>query len=308
MRWGRYPGPVWTMIAWAALSGLNLMFAITFPENNKQPSVVNVGVVLYAMAVTVLLTVLAEHTPSWLLWVLLSGAMVGTTLLVYEAETPLGGVLFALPYIVYTSYAALWGPRPVAVAFLVAAAALYLGVLIVREALPGMLVSWCLVISICTGLVLLLSTLVADLRTVATTDPLTGLLNRQGLTTLLELGPSQGRRTQPRSVVVFDLDRFKGINDSQGHLVGDNVLKSFAEVLQQSARADDILARTGGDEFLAVLPLADREGVDAFVARVHASTPVAFSYGAADWPAEMSYDEVTARADERMYEAKRNRD
>ena len=307
MRWGRYPGPVWTLIAWAVLNGLNLLFAITFPANGKHPDVVTVGTVVYAAFVTVLLLAMADRTPMWLVWAILSGAIVSSTLLIYGAVTPLGGALFALPYIVYTSYAALWGSRRLALAYLVAAGLAYLAVLQLRHALPQMLVSWLVIMSICTGLVLLLSQLVSDLRRLATTDPLTGLLNRQGLTTLLELSPQQGRRTQPRTVIVFDLDRFKRVNDTAGHLAGDAVLAGFAEALQASARSDDILARTGGDEFMAVLPLSGEAQVGRFVQRVREATPTPFSYGAAEWPPEISYDEVTARADERMYGAKRNR-
>lgn len=307
MRWGRYPGPVWTLIAWAALNGLNLLFAITFPANGKSPDAFTVGTVIYAGLVAGLLLVLADRTPMWLVWLILSGAMISTTMLTYGALTPLGGALFALPYIVYTSYAALWGPRALAVGYLVAAGVLYFAVLVRRDALPGMLVSWMIIMSICTGLVLLLGQLVSDLRRLATTDPLTGLLNRQGLTTLLELSPTQGRRTQPRTIVMFDLDRFKRVNDTAGHIAGDALLAGFAEALRSSARVDDILARTGGDEFMAVLPLSGEENVERFVQRVRAATATSFSYGAAAWPPEMSYDEVTARADERMYEAKRNR-
>ena len=61
MRWGRYPGPVWTLIAWAVLNGLNLLFAITFPANGKHPDVVTVGTVVYAAFVTVLLLALVEN-------------------------------------------------------------------------------------------------------------------------------------------------------------------------------------------------------------------------------------------------------
>jgi diguanylate cyclase (GGDEF)-like protein len=307
MRWGRYPGPVWTMVVWALLTGINLAFAITFPENNKPAEPLTIGICAFALTIVGVLLVLAERTPAWLLWSFLAGGVLANTALVYGAVTPLGGALFALPFVVYTSYAALWGSRPVALGFLAASAACYLTVLYLRDALPSMLVSWLLIMSICGGLVLLLGHLVSDLRRLATTDPLTGLLNRYGLATLLGLAPGEGRRVQPRSVAVLDLDRLKTINDAHGHGAGDRALREFAAALRECTRADDVVARTGGDEFVVVMPLTDLAGAHAFIERLRSRTSVTFSEGLAQWPTELTFDDVIARADGLMYEAKRRK-
>ena len=88
----------------------------------------------------------------------------------------------------------------------------------------------------------------------ATTDHLTGLLNRQGF----ELLASQSLRVcqrmkRPASLLFFDMDRFKKINDQFGHEEGDRALKTFASLLTKSFRGSDLIARLGGDEFVALL-------------------------------------------------------
>ncbi len=307
MSWGRYPGPVWTLIAWSLLSGLNLLFAITFPANNKPPDPTTVGTCLYALLIVITLLVLGPRTPNWLLLAFLSGAIGATTMLVYGALTPLGGAVFALPYVVYSSYAALWWRRRVAVAFLLVMAIAYFAVLSLRGAMPYMLVTWLVIMTICMGLVLLLGYLVNHLVSIATVDPLTGLLNRTGLMTLLVLAPTAGRRTQPRTVAVIDLDGLKQVNDTEGHRAGDVVLHDFGQALRGIARADDIVARTGGDEFLVVLPVTTEDQAEVFLARLARSTDISWSSGVSAWNPDMSYDEAIARADERMYQAKRDR-
>ncbi|NHF72186.1 GGDEF domain-containing protein [Paracoccus xiamenensis] len=92
----------------------------------------------------------------------------------------------------------------------------------------------------------------------AFTDPLTGLLNRRGFelafSLALEGRNAPSERSQQFAIMQLDLDRFKDINDNFGHAAGDAVLKRVAEVLRQEMRADDSIARIGGDEFLILLP------------------------------------------------------
>jgi diguanylate cyclase (GGDEF)-like protein len=96
----------------------------------------------------------------------------------------------------------------------------------------------------------------------ASTDELTGLLNRRGLLASAQmLVDRRTSRQQPVSVLMFDLDHFKSINDRFGHHVGDDVLRRFAAVATAQFRASDLIGRLGGEEFAAVLPgtLADAE-------------------------------------------------
>jgi diguanylate cyclase (GGDEF)-like protein len=112
-----------------------------------------------------------------------------------------------------------------------------------------------------------------QLAHLAITDALTGLCNRRHFDSQLE---DELRRAQrfghSLSVVVFDLDRFKDINDNWGHAQGDSVLQSFGEVLQNSSRRIDTVARVGGEEFAAILPATEESGARSFAEKVRTTT------------------------------------
>jgi diguanylate cyclase (GGDEF)-like protein len=98
------------------------------------------------------------------------------------------------------------------------------------------------------------------LRDAASVDELTGLLNRRGFFAgAHQLVQRQAKKGEPVSVLMFDLDHFKSINDRFGHPVGDDTLRVFASVVGSNMRANDVVARFGGEEFIAMLPgnLAD---------------------------------------------------
>ncbi len=97
-------------------------------------------------------------------------------------------------------------------------------------------------------------------------DDVTGLRNRNAYFEELEKAASRLDESAPFAVLMIDLDRFKQVNDSLGHPVGDKLLKRVAERLQELAAPQDIVARLGGDEFV-VLRLGDREGAAAFAAQ-----------------------------------------
>ena len=99
--------------------------------------------------------------------------------------------------------------------------------------------------------------LVVDLNERVRRDPLTGLLNRRGFDELLQAAWSTGGAEL--SVVFFDLDHFKAVNDRYGHPVGDIVLRRFAGVLRGHVDGEDVVARTGGEEFGLVI--AGRDAV-----------------------------------------------
>ncbi|GAA6751058.1 hypothetical protein Thermus77412_15090 [Thermus antranikianii] len=105
--------------------------------------------------------------------------------------------------------------------------------------------------------------------TLALTDPLTGLLNRRGLEAELPKLLALARRYQaPISVVMLDIDRFKRVNDTYGHPVGDEVLKHLGRILQASVRREDLAVRYGGEEFLLFLYGADRLAAKEVVERI----------------------------------------
>jgi diguanylate cyclase (GGDEF)-like protein/putative nucleotidyltransferase with HDIG domain len=110
---------------------------------------------------------------------------------------------------------------------------------------------------------------VRGVRGLASRDPLTGVLNRMGMEDALERAWLTGSRHGfPVAVVVADIDGFKHLNDAYGHAVGDDILVEFAGVFQSAARGSDIIARYGGDEFVAILSQADERAARSLAERL----------------------------------------
>lgn len=144
------------------------------------------------------------------------------------------------------------------------------------------------------------------------TDPLTGLVNRRGMQAMLA---EWEQRQYPFSVITGDIDHFKRINDEFGHDVGDEVLKFLAQHMQASSRPDDLVCRTGGEEFIILLPKTDAKIAYKAAQRLNErlakevfpdiGRTITLSFGVACWPcAGMSIAEVMKSADQALYKAK----
>jgi diguanylate cyclase (GGDEF)-like protein len=149
-----------------------------------------------------------------------------------------------------------------------------------------------------------------DLRRLADRDPLTGLANRRALPEVLRAAQPAGA-----TLLFFDLDRFKQINDLHGHSAGDETLRRFATALRESFRPADALFRYAGDEFLVVAHGLDSASVDGRIEMLRDrlrrgatdGPPIGFSVGVSELPAGGQPDLALNQADEAMYEAKRAR-
>lgn len=111
--------------------------------------------------------------------------------------------------------------------------------------------------------------IINNLLELASTDPLTGLYNKRYLSEMLEREIKRAKRYDNCvSVVFIDLDSFKKVNDTMGHIIGDDVLQKVAQKMQKLVRESDILARFGGDEFVVILPNSDFDSAKKFVERL----------------------------------------
>lgn len=157
--------------------------------------------------------------------------------------------------------------------------------------------------------------LLAKVTLEARVDPLTGLLNRRGFDERAAIELAHGRRQErPFALVTFDIDHFKHVNDRWGHDVGDQVLRHVGSVLGAQAREVDVLARFGGEEFVALLPGTDAAGGETFAARVRAALradtaplpPVRVSAGVSVGNSGDDPIMMLRRADDALYRAKRS--
>jgi diguanylate cyclase (GGDEF)-like protein/PAS domain S-box-containing protein len=149
-------------------------------------------------------------------------------------------------------------------------------------------------------------------------DALTGLPNRAHLMDMLERSVKQAqRRNEPFTVMFIDLDHFKDVNDTLGHAAGDQLLRDAAERLQELMRSNDLLARVGGDEFVALFPQLAAGGNASVIARkvidalaepfdiAGSRVRVSASVGIASYPADGDDGDTLLRhADTAMYQAK----
>src|SRR5713226_138323 len=154
-------------------------------------------------------------------------------------------------------------------------------------------------------------------RAMAYRDTLTGLRNRRYFDERLfeEVQRAQRSSHSAPSILMIDINLFKQINDSRGHATGDEVLRWVASFLEGSIRSYDICCRTGGDEFMAILPSTDREGANSLVlplreklrkANQSLDQPIGLSIGATTWPEGGSTAQaMISTADAAMYVDKR---
>jgi diguanylate cyclase (GGDEF)-like protein len=154
-----------------------------------------------------------------------------------------------------------------------------------------------------------------EFHQLATRDPLTGLSNRRlGEERLAAEVARSERHGHPLSVLLLDLNRFKGINDRYGHAAGDLVLKTFAARLNKVIRASDLAVRLGGDEFLVILPECLPERIPVLLARLGPcevrwageKLAVASAAGWAGYEKGETPAELMDRADKALYASKRS--
>ncbi len=158
-----------------------------------------------------------------------------------------------------------------------------------------------------------------DLRKMTMTDELTGIFNRRGFFTLAEQQLKIAKREKKRATIFYaDLDGFKNVNDNYGHKEGDSALIETSNLLKESFREADIIARIGGDEFaimitetpeisVKILTSRLKANIDAFNNRMGKPYHLLLSIGMSQYDPELpcSLDELLSKADKMMYQQKK---
>jgi diguanylate cyclase (GGDEF)-like protein len=234
---------------------------------------------------------------------LLGGALVGV--LASQSMTRAGVVALGPVVITLCLYAGWFLPLP--------QARVHAGLVIAMSSLGAvfaqpdhLLVFWLVAVVTAAALTEIQARLADGLRQAATTDPLTGLVNRRAWQSEAGRVLAHAMRTgEPLTVALVDLDNFKEVNDRSGHEAGDLLLRELASRWSGELRQSDVLGRYGGDEFVLCLPGTDAAGSAEILARLEACHPFSWSVGTATAVEGDTLASMLARADTELYQHKR---
>ena len=298
---GGFRGPVWMLALITGMKSLGLLLVIVFGSSQAVPA--QVVDLIVSVLITLVLVNPWHMVPNWFLHASVSlGAFFILWLLL--AANNRGNVIGnALTLVVLVVYVAMWFPRhqvQLHVMSLLAASAI--GMFRTMERHEAIAI-WGPTALTAVLLSMMLRSLVLRIQHLALRDELTDAVSRTGLRGVIERHTTT--ESEPaNAVVVIDLDDFKRVNDEQGHQAGDSLLRQVVDLLRARLRPNDSVVRTGGDEFMVLMPATSLDAAAKAIARVIADFPIGFSHGIAEWRSDADFDRATAIADAAMYECK----
>ncbi len=307
-RFGGVEAPVWTLALANLARALSLGTLTVSPLQHRAVPVDRPIVAVLSIVLGVGMLMPWWRVPTWVLH--LNVAFVGVTSSWFIANAPsaLGvpeNLIAVTGMLVYVG--AWFRGRDVVVHAVLAVVSSFAAVL-VRFDVRDVMYVW--TSSMIAGLYAagMVHMLMGQILRMANRDALTGVLNRAGLMALTERPGAPTYLVQPVSIVVLDLDGFKAVNDRHGHLAGDAMLTEVGRFLSAESRAGDVVARTGGDEFVMLLGGTDPENARVLIDRIRRGMPVRASFGMAQWHVGEPFDTAMAAADAAMYASKANRE
>jgi len=263
----------------AVISGLaGLVAVVNFWQGDRIPLWVNYFLTVLALLAVTGAVLCAHHSP--------------------VAEGIAG--LYVLP----TIFTASFYPTRAFSAYLVVQAALS-GAVLLTAHVTGASAGWAVMVGTTATVGVVVHVLQKALQLAATTDPLTGLVNRRALEPIVARELHRCARLEhPLCLVVIDLDHFKDVNDAQGHHEGDRLLAELGLAWSEALRSTDVLARSGGDEFVLLLPSTNRVHALDMLERLQSAARHPFSAGVAVAEPSSTVHGLLRQADDACYRAK----
>jgi diguanylate cyclase (GGDEF)-like protein len=302
----RRPARVSALASMYLVAGLCGAVSYLRPVAPESPHVLNAAMALVGCGIAAGL-LLARAVPERVLHAAVLWGGLCTTVFVGVAATPQGSAVTAMAYTWVTLYAAYYLSRTSARVYTALNATCFAGALLVNP-YEGAASAWAVITLTSLFGGERLSGLLDRLRVDARTDRLTGVLNRFGLEEAAPRRLADAERSgEPLAVALIDLDGFKQVNDEQGHAAGDALLVDLTEHWQAELRDGDVLARSGGDEFVLLLSRTDPRQAHDVLERLREGSPSSWSYGLAVRQEGEDLDSCLARADRDLYRAKASR-
>jgi two-component system cell cycle response regulator len=314
------PGTRVTMARWGAIfyaaGALFGLLSLALPDTEVHDRTLLLALSIGSLAVAALLVALRERIPPAGFQVAVAAGSAAASAVVYAWGSE--SSYAPLPYVWVMLFAFHFFTLPAALAHLGLASA-GLALALVAESPPGNHFDGWLATTgtlLAGGMFVLvlrdrMTAMVAGLADAAHRDSLTDLLNRRGFEEVFDTELERARRAEsPLSLIVGDLDRFKRVNDEQGHTAGDAALRRAARAIRTSKRGFDTAARIGGEEFAVLAPGSDEHGAYMLAERIraeieHGGEGLTVSFGIATFPLHGGSPEALLRAaDQALYAAK----